>query len=546
MVPWMQGYDPLQNQFLSTFAAALPLLVLAFLLGIKRMATHKAVPVSWVFAAAVGILVYKMPAKLVGLSTLLGVLNGLMIMYIIVAAILFYNVLVETKQFDVIKGSLASLSNDRRLQAILIAFAFGTLLEAIAGGGTPVAITAAMLVGMGFDSFYAARLCLLTNTAPVVFGAIGIAVVMLSTVTGLPLQALSAMCGRQTPILSLLIPIILVWIMAGRQGLKGVWPAAIGVGVVFASTQSLVANFIGPYLPDVIGSIVTILFAIGLLRVWRPKEDWRFPKETGSAALSAGAARKYSTGELVNAWYPFLILVAIVGLWGSPGFLKILNHWTVNVPIAGLDKAVLRMPPIVPKASPYPAVFGFNWLSSPGTAVLLTAVLSAVFQPKGLSIVGRQLGKTLHQLRYAIFTGAAVLAFAWVMNYGAMTSTLAIAFALTGRLFPFFSAFLGWLGVFLTGSDTSSNALFGNLQIVTARQVGISEVLAAATNGTGGSLGKMISPISLAVAASATGLVGKEGELFRSVLKYSLILTAVMGIIATLQAYVFKGMIPVP
>jgi lactate permease len=545
MNPWVQVYDPLHNQFWSTLAAALPLMVLAFLLGIRRMATHKAVPISWLFAAAVGIFAYGTPVRLVSLSTLLGLLNGLMIMYIIFAAILFYNVLVETRQFDVIKGSLASLSKDRRMQAILIAFAFGTLLEAIAGGGTPVAITAAMLVGMGFDSFYAARLCLLTNTAPVAFGAIGIAVVMLSTVTGLPLQALSAMCARQTPVLSLSIPVILVWVMAGARGVRGVWPAAIGIGVVFASTQSLVGNFIGPYLPDVIGSIVTILFGVVLLKKWRPKEDWKFPEETRTTAISSMTAR-YSKGELINAWYPFLILVAIVGLWGSPGFLKILNYWTVNVPIPGLDKAIMRMPPIIPKASPYAAVFGFNWLSSPGTAVLLTAILSALFQPKGLAIAGRQFGKTLLQLRYAIFTGAAVLALAWVMNYGAMTSTLAIAFALTGKLFPFFSAFLGWLGVFLTGSDTSSNALFGNLQIVTARQVGISEVLAAATNGTGGSLGKMISPISLAVAASATGLVGKEGELFRAVLKYSLILTAVMGILATLQAYVFTGMVPAP
>lgn len=548
MTTWTQVYNPFGYQFLSTIVAALPLLVLAYLLGIKKMASHKAVTISWILASVFAILAFTMPVKLVVLSSLLGFLNGVMIMYVIFSAILFYNVLVETKQFDVIRGSLASLSDDRRIQSILIAFAFGTLLEAIAGGGTPVAITASILVGMGFESFYAAKLCLLTNTAPVVFGAIGIAIVTLSTVTGLPLQQLSSMAGRQTPVLSFIVPLMLVWIMSGWKGVKEIWPAALGIGIVFAAVQGLVANFMGPLLADVLGSVITILFSVILVKSWHPKHIWRFPGEPENLALSSGgiaaAEEHYSFKDLAAAWYPFIILIVVVSMWGNPSIVKILNHATLSIPMIGLDKVIIRVPPIVTKASPYSAIFTFNWLSSPGTAVLITTLLSAALLPKGLTIVWKQLGKTVYQLRFAILTGILVLGLAWVMNYGGMISTLAIALAMTGVLFPFFSPFLGWLGVFLTGSDTSSNALFGNLQVVTASQIGISPILAAASNSTGGSMGKMISPISLAVATSATGMTGKEGELFKSVLKFSLILTAIMGVIAMLQAYVFPWMIP--
>lgn len=543
MHTWMQVYNPLHNQFLSTIAAALPLLVLAYLLGIRKMASHKSVLIAWIISIVVAVFGFTMPVKLAALSSVLGFLNGVMIMYIIFSAILFYNVLVETKQFEVIKDSLASLSNDRRIQAILIAFAFGTLLEAIAGGGTPVAITASILVGMGFEPFYAARLCLLTNTAPVVFGAVGIAVVMLATVTGLPLNQLSAMAGRQTPILSFVVPIMLVWIMSGWKGVKQVWPVALSIGIVFALVQSLVANFMGPLLADVLGSVVTIIFSVILLKFWKPRQEWHFPGEKDQVTTNLKGP-KHLFKDLVLAWYPFIILIVVVGLWGNPTFLKTLNHYTLNYPIPGLDKAILRVPPIVAKTSPYAGVFGFNWLSSPGTAVIITTLLSVIFRPKGLGIVGRQLGRTLSQLKFAIVTGIVVLGLAWVMNYGGLTSTLAIALSMTGVLFTFFSPFLGWLGVFLTGSDTSSNALFGNLQVVTAHQIGTSQLLAAASNSTGGSMGKMISPISLAVATSATGMSGREGELFRAVFKYSVFLTAIIGVIATLQAYVFPWMIP--
>jgi lactate permease len=548
MQTWTQIYNPFHNLFLSTIFAALPLLLLGLLLGIKKMASHKAVTISWLISAIVAVVGFTMPIKLVSLSSLLGFLNGIMIMYIIFSAILFYNVLVETKQFEIIKNSLASLSNDRRIQAILIAFAFGTLLEAIAGGGTPVAITASILVGMGFDSFYAARLCLLTNTAPVVFGAVGIAVIMLSTVTGLPLNELSAMAGRQTPILSFIVPIMLVWLMSGWKGVKQVWPAALSIGLVFALVQSLVANLMGPMLADVLGAIITILYTIVLLKVWKPRTEWHFPNEEVAATAEIMQAKAstptYSFKQLAMAWYPFIILVVIVGAWGNPIVLKILNQFTITYPIPGLNNVILRIPPIVGKPSPYAAAFAFNWLSSPGTAVLITTLLSVIFLPKGLSVVTHQVGRTFNQLRYAIITGVVVLGLAWVMNYSGMTSTLAIALSMTGVFFTFFSPFLGWLGVFLTGSDTSSNALFGNLQVVTAHQIGISEVLAAASNSTGGSMGKMISPISLAVATSATGMIGREGELFRAVFKYSVILTAIIGIVATLQAYVFPWMIP--
>lgn len=345
-MPWTQVYDPLSNQLWSTLAAALPLFILAYLLGIRRMASHKAVLITWLVAAVVAVGLFRMPVSLAGLSSFLGILNGIMIMYIIFAAILFYNFLVETKQFDVIKESLASLSDDRRIQALLIAFAFGTLLEAIAGGGTPVAITAAMLVGMGFEKLYAAKLCLLTNTAPVAFGAVGIAVIMLEKVTNLPLTGLSAMAGRQTPFLSFFVPLMLVFIMSGWRGIKDIWPVILGIGVVFAVTQCVVANFMGPMLPDVIGAVVTILTTIAVTKIWQPKKRWAFPGEAETAATMVKPT--YSRRDLVKAWYPFAILIVIVGLWGTPAVAKMLNQATVNVPITGLDQMIIRMPPIVP------------------------------------------------------------------------------------------------------------------------------------------------------------------------------------------------------
>jgi lactate permease len=467
-------------------------------------------------------------------------------------------VIVETGHFDTIRNSLATLSNDRRIQVLVIAFVFGALLEAIAGFGTPVAITGSLMAGLGFEPMYAASLALLANTAPVAFGGFGIPILTAGQVSGLDPVAVSQMVGRQTPFLAVIIPAFLVTVMAGFRRMLEVWPAVTVAGISFALTQFLVSNFIGPELADLLASLVAVVAIIALLAAWRPREEWHFDGEP-----EAGERESYerpARRATLYAWSPFLVLVVVLLLVQVPQIGSALTgiETAANVPGAeqpapgeppeigwpGLDGEVIQQAPVVPQRAPYAAPYEVNWLTATGTLILIADVIALAILRVGPNTALRVYARTLSQLKWAILTIAAILGLAFLFNYSGMTYTLGLAFAATGALFPFFAPFIGWLGVALTGSDTSSNALFANLQKTTAQHIGLSPVLLTGANSSGGVLGKMISPQNLAVGTSATGLQGKEGQLFRRVIVCSIGLVIVMGVIVTLQAHVLRFMVP--
>ena len=460
--------------------------------------------------------------------------------WVVFTAILLFRLTVETGQFEIIKQSIGSISRDPRLQALLIAFAFGAFIEGAAGFGTPVAVAGAMLAGVGFAPFEAAALCLLANTSPVAFGSIGTPLIALAGVTGLPLARLSAMVGRICAPVSLFVPAYLVGVQSGKRGLRGVWPAAAVCGVSFAVTQFFISNFIAAQLTDILASLAAIVALLVLLRFWRPRD---FDAILKSQSEQDRPLHKYSRGVLLRAWAPYAFLVIFVLLWGYAPVKARLDRFTLNIPWPGLHNQIMRVQPVVSKPSPYAAVFSFAWLAAPGTACLLASIFAAFIAMRmTLRNFLRVCFKTLRTLLMAELTIAAVLALAFLMNYSGATATLGLAFATTGRMFPFFGSLLGCLGVFLTGSDTSSNALFGNLQVVTAGRLGLSPVLMAAANSSGGVMGKMISLQSIAVAAAATGLpAADEAKLFRFTLRHSLLLVAIVGLIALAYAYLFSG-----
>jgi len=479
-----------------------------------------------------------MPVNLSVLSIFNGFLFGLWpVCWIVVTAVYIYNLSVETKQFEIIKNSLAAISDDRRVQAVIIAYSFGAFLEGAAGFGTPVAISAAMLAGLGFNPIYAAGICLIANTAPVAFGAIGIPIVVAAGVSGVDMMAISKMVGRQLPFFSIIVPFYMAVVMAGWKKAVEIWPILLVSGGSFALTQFLVSNYIGPYLPDILSAIVSIIATVIFAKIWHPKESWTFEHE---AAAVGRAKLEFTAGQVFRAWAPFILLSIFVAAWGVKPVKAALDQIaTLKFPIAGLDKAVIDH-----LGKPKAAVYAFNILSAAGTAILFAGILSIPVMGASIGTALRVAGKTLNQLKWPIVTIGTILGFAYLYNFSGMAITLGYAFASTGIIFPFFAAFLGWLGVFMTGSDTSSNALFGKLQEVTARQIGIDPVLTVATNSSGGVFGKMISPQSIAVATAATGYVGHEGDIFRFTLKHSIILTFIMGVLAMLQAYVFTWMIP--
>jgi lactate permease len=541
-MPWKMDIDPMGNIVLSALIAAVPILFLFWALAIKRMKGHFAAIGGTSLALVIGILVYKMPVDLALMSTLYGACFGLFpVCWIIITALFIYNMSVKTGQFEVIKNSLASISDDRRMQALLIAFSFGAFIEGAAGFGTPVAITAAMLAGLGFNPLYAAGICLLANTAPVAFGAIGIPIVVGAQVAGVPEMALSQLVGRTLPFLSVLVPMYLVVLMAGwKKGLE-VWPACLVSGFSFAIVQYLSSNFIGPLLPDILASVGSIIATVIFLKFWHPKESWHFPDEKASLGREA---LKYTGGQVFRAWAPFIILSLFVCAWGIKPVNAALNQITKTVfdfaiPIAGLDKMVIDQ---AGKAKP--AVFNLNILSAAGTAILFAWFFSIPVMGASLGTAFRVAGNTLKTLKWPILTIATILGFAYIMNFSGMAITLGTAFALTGTIFPFFAAILGWLGVFMTGSDTSTNALFGKLQAVTAERIGIDPVITISANTCGGVCGKMISPQSISVATGATGLVGHESDIFRFTLKHSIFLACIVGAMHMLWAYVFPGMVP--
>ncbi len=535
---WTMNFNPLGNLALSALIAAVPIFFLFAALTVLKMKGHWAAIVATLLAVIIAAAVYGMPPQYAGLSVLYGALFGLFpVCWIVITALFIYNMSVKTGQFEVIKNSLATISDDRRMQAILIAFSFGAFLEGAAGFGTPVAITAAMLAGLGFNPLYAAGICLLANTAPVAFGAIGIPIVVGASVSGVDLMAFSQIVGRTLSPLSVFIPLYLVIIMAGwKRGLE-VWPACLVSGGSFALVMFLFSNYVGPLLPNVLSSITSIICTVVFLRFWHPKESWHFPEE----AKSNGAAQlNYTGGQVFRAWAPFLLLSIFVAAWGIKPVQDAMNHiFLVKLPIYGLDNMVVDQMGMVKSA-----VFIFNGLSAAGTAILLAWFFCIPVMGTSLGMAFEVAGSTLKQLKWPIVTISTILGFAFIMNYSGMGITLGYAFASTGRLFPFFAAFLGWLGTFVTGSDTSTNALFGKLQTVTAHQIGINPLVTVGANTAGGVCGKMISPQSISVSTAATHMVGQESEIFRFTLKHSLILTTVVGIICMLEAYVFTWIIP--
>ena len=541
MTPWTQQYDPCGNMYLSALVAALPIFVLLGLLAGFHVRAHYAAIAGLIVSLMVAIGVYKMPALLALTAAANGAAYGLFpIGWIVLTAIFTYDISVATGKFEILKRSIAALADDRRIQVLLIAFSFGAFIEGAAGFGTPVAISAAMLIGLGFKPLPAAGLSLIGNTAPVAFGALGTPLIALARVTELPLESLSMMVGRQLPLFSLLIPFWLIWVMAGWRGMMEVWPACLAVGLSFGIMQFLVSNYHGPWLVDVISSIVSIATLVGLLRFWQPRTTWRFPDESAAIVEVAPTFR-----EACVAWIPWLVLSIMVFVWGLPQAKSQMNAWSkLEFPVPGLHNNVVRDVPVVAAPTPEKAIYEVNWLSATGTALFLASLISGAalgLSPRSLIIlfVG-----TLRRTTISLVTIAVMLGLGYTTKYSGLDASMGLAFASTGFLFPFFSPLLGWLGVALTGSDTSSNVLFGNLQQITAERLGISPILATAANSSGGVMGKMIDAQSIVVAGVATGQHGQEGTILRYVFVHSIILAILVGLVVATQAYVLPQMIP--
>jgi L-lactate transport len=545
---WNQHYLLFgQTLGVSALIAALPIFALLLLLGLFRKPAWIAGLTGLGVTFAIALAAYRMPPQPAVSAALYGAAFGLFpISWIVFWAIALFRVSVDTGKFEIIKASVGRLTSDPRLQAILIGFAFGAFVEGAAGFGTPVAVAAAMLTGLGFSPFNAAAICLLANTSPVAFGSIGIPVITLAGITGLPLDRLSADVGRICAPISLLIPAYLIVAMGGWKALKGLLPAVAAAGLTFAAVQFTVSNFIGPQLTDILSSLSAMGAVILLLKFWRPAIE---PNAVIQAAIMGPSSpthrsvpqTHYSSREVFNAWLPYIFLVIFVLLWGFKPWQAVLNSVSFTFHWPALHNLVQRMPPVIPRPAPYAAVFNMNWLAASGTSCMFATILSALVLKMPLTAFLRLLASVTRQLILPTVTVTSVLAMAFLMNYCGATGTLGLAFSATGALFPFFSALLGWLGVFLTGSDTSSNALFGSLQVVTAGRLGLSPVLMAATNSSGGVLGKMISLQTIAVAAAATAMsVPDQARLFRFTLKHSILLAGVVGCLAMLYTYVLR------
>ncbi|MFZ6696751.1 L-lactate permease [Stenotrophomonas acidaminiphila] len=552
MQPWQQLYDPAGNIWLSSLIALLPIAFFFVALAVLRMKGWLAGTLTVAIALGVALLFYRMPPLQALGAALYGFVYGLWpIAWIILGAVFLYKASVRTGQFDIIRASILSVTADQRLQMLMVGFAFGAFLEGAAGFGAPVAITAALLVGLGFKPLYAAGLCLIANTAPVAFGAMGIPIIVAGQVTGLDAFEIGQMAGRQLPFLTL---VVLFWIMAimdGWRGIRETWPAVLVSGGAFALAQYLTSNFLGPELPDITASLASLVCLTLFLRRWQPRRIFRFD-DAGDAGAATPVAEvpRYSAGRIIRAWSPFLILTALVTLWSIKPFKALfaaggpLQHWVLKLPVPGLDGQVSKMPPIVDAPTAYDAVYKFDWFSATGTSILLAALIAIVVLRMPARAALSTFGETVRELRTPIYSIGMVLAFAFIANYSGLSATLALALAHTGDAFTFFSPFLGWLGVFLTGSDTSSNALFSALQATTAQQIGVSDVLLVAANTTGGVTGKMISPQSIAIACAAVGLAGREADLFRFTIKHSLAFTVMVGVITSAQAWWLTWMIP--
>ncbi|KFN04457.1 L-lactate permease [Bacillus clarus] len=553
MGTWSQVYDPFGNIWISAAVALIPIIFFFLALAVFRMKGYVAGFITVVLTIFVALFAYKMPFTMAMAATGYGFLYGLWpIAWIIVTSVFLYKISVKTGQFDVIRASVLSITNDHRLLVILIGFSFGAFLEGAAGFGAPVAITAALLAGLGLNPLYAAGLCLIANTAPVAFGAMGIPITVAGQVTGIDPHKIGQMAGHQLPFLSLFVPFFIVFLMDGFKGVRQTWPALFVAGSSFAIIQFITATFLGPELPDITSALVSLVSLSLFLKVWQPKEIYQSKQVNNevAATTSATSMPRLTAGKVVKAWSPFIILTVMVVIW-SQGFFKVLfapggalESLVFKFQIPGLHNLVMKAEPIVNKPTPYEAILKFDVLSATGTAILIACIISIFVLKMSAKDAVETFKETLNELKMPILSIGFVLGFAFIANYSGLSSTLALALAGTGSLFPFFSPFLGWLGVFLTGSDTSANALFSNLQAITAQQVGVKEVLLVAANTTGGVTGKMISPQSIAIACAAVGLAGKESDLFRFTVKHSLFFVIIVGIMTYVQAYYLTWMIP--
>jgi lactate permease len=544
---WTQNYIPVGNLLVSALIAAIPVVALLGALAFFHIKAHWAAILGLVLAWGIAVGVYGMPATTASAAALYGAAFGLLpIGWIVLNAIFVYDITVKTGKFEVVKETIAGLAGDRRIQVLLIAFAFGAFIEGAAGFGTPVAISAAMLIGLGFKPLAAAGLALIGNTAPVAYGALGTPIITLAKVTGLPEMQLSAMAGRQLPLFSLIVPFWLVWQMSGFKGMVEVWPACLVAGLAFAIPQFLMSNFHGPSLVDIVAAIACIVALYGFLKVWQPKNIWRFPEERDTPKVEH---KRHSAGEAFLAWMPWIVLSVLVFIWGYVPVKTWMNTiagglFAPSWEVPYLHNLVNKAPPVAKAVSPEAAKYTLNYLSATGTGLMLSGIIAGLWLGLKPGTLVSTYFNTLKRVRMSLLTIAAMLALGFVTKSCGSDSTMGLAFASTGWLFPFFSPLLGWLGVALTGSDTSSNVLFGNLQVVSANAIGMNPVLAAASNSSGGVMGKMIDAQSIVVAGVATGQHGKEGEILRYVFWHSLALACLVGVVVFLQAYVFTWMVP--
>jgi lactate permease len=545
---WNQVYNPFNNTTLSTIAAAIPVVTLLVLIASGKVKAHIAAIVALVLANLVAILLFTMPANLAIRASLLGIVSGFFpIGWIVLNVIFMYQLTVRAGRFEVLKRAVGGVTADRRLQLLLIAFSFGAFFEGASGFGTPVAITGAVLIGLGFSPLAASGLSLIANTAPVAYGALGTPIQGLASVTGLDPYILGAMVGRQLPIFSLIVPFWVVWAFAGWKGMKEVWPAILVTGLSFAIPQFLISNYINPWIVDIGASLISMACLILFLKIWQPKELWLSPALRGNdeSASTMPPAKlidqtPLTSGELFTALLPWIILCAILLIWGTGWFKAAVNPvFTWNYPVPELHNMINKVAPVVAAPTKESAIFAFTYLSFTGTGILIAAVIAGFIMGLSPGTIISEYGRTIKLCAYSLVTISAMLAIGTLTRLSGVDATLGLAFAATGVFYPFFGTLLGWLGVALTGSDTSSNILFGNLQKITSQQLGLSPILMSAANSSGGVMGKMIDAQSIVVASTATNWVGHEGTILRFVFKHSITLACLVGLFIMLQAYVY-------
>ncbi|MFC0242292.1 L-lactate permease [Rhodopseudomonas telluris] len=545
---WNQIYDPLGSATLSTLAAAIPVVTLLVLIASGKVKAHLAAIIALILANLIAIFVFTMPANMSVRASLLGVVTGFFpIGWIVLNVIFLYRITVETGRFELLQRAIGGVTTDRRLQLLLIAFAFGAFFEGASGFGTPVAITAAILIGLGFSPLAASGLSLIANTAPVAYGALGTPIQGLASVTGLDPYTLGAMVGRQLPFFSLLVPFWLIWAFAGFRGMIQIWPAILVTGVGFAVPQFVISNYINPWIVDIGASLISMGCLILFLKVWQPKELWLSPKLRGNDESAATMkppkpmdTAKLSQAQLWGALLPWIIVCLVMLIWGTGLFKSWANSIFIwNYPVPELDKMIYKVPPVAAKPTPEGAVFSFTYLSFTGTGMLLAALISGVLMGISPAKMVVEYGRTIRLCAISLITISAMLAIGTLTRLSGVDATLGLAFAATGVLYPFFGTLLGWLGVALTGSDTASNVLFGNLQKITSEQLGLSPILMSAANSSGGVMGKMIDAQSIVVASTATNWYGHEGSILRYVFLHSITLACLVGVLVMLQAYVY-------